>query len=93
MVHTAIDGILTANSGLFRAGARLSARPRPGFQRAFQPKVAAPIISQRFASSDNAREGKIHQVIGAVVDGMFPAPDENPVTRLRENLFLAAIPS
>ncbi|TKA77050.1 ATP synthase subunit beta, mitochondrial [Friedmanniomyces simplex] len=50
---------------------RASAFRRPAFQRAFQPKVAVPVISQRFASTDGAKEGKIHQVIGAVVDVKF----------------------
>ncbi|KAK3109309.1 atp2, beta subunit of the F1 sector of mitochondrial F1F0 ATP synthase, partial [Teratosphaeriaceae sp. CCFEE 6253] len=43
---------------------------RPAFQRSFQPKIAVP-ISQRFASTDSAKDGKIHQVIGAVVDVKF----------------------
>ena len=46
-------------------------------QRAFQPIKSnfAPALSARFASTDSARDGKIHQVIGAVVDGtrkLFP---------------------
>jgi hypothetical protein len=56
------------SSSVARA-ARYAARPRAGFQRTFQPKTVAPIVSQRFASGEqNVREGKIHQVIGAVVD-------------------------
>jgi len=36
-----------------------------------------PAISQRFASTEGgAKEGKIHQVIGAVVDGAAPASTE-----------------
>ncbi|KAK0252988.1 hypothetical protein B0A54_09899 [Friedmanniomyces endolithicus] len=51
---------------------RASAYTRPAFQRAFQPKVVVPAISQRFASTEGgAKEGKIHQVIGAVVDVKF----------------------
>ncbi|KAK0943129.1 atp2, beta subunit of the F1 sector of mitochondrial F1F0 ATP synthase [Friedmanniomyces endolithicus] len=51
---------------------RASAYARPAFQRAFQPKVVLPAISQRFASTEGgAKEGKIHQVIGAVVDVKF----------------------
>jgi hypothetical protein len=33
-----------------------------------------PAIAARLASSASAKEGKIHQVIGAVVDGEF-CPD------------------
>ena len=45
------------------------ARPTPT-RRAFQPirSNLAPAFAARFASS--VGEGKIHQVIGAVVDGM-----------------------
>jgi F-type H+-transporting ATPase subunit beta len=51
-------------------------------QRAFQPirKNLLPALSTRFASTEaasSAKDGKIHAVIGAVVDGMF----------CRENLF------
>lgn len=57
------------NSGLARAF-RSSGLARPtAAKRAFQPlrTNAAPALGIRFAS--DAREGKIHQVIGAVVDG------------------------
>ena len=60
------------NSGVART-LRSSAYARPStVRRAFQPIKAnlAPALSARFASSDSARDGKIHQVIGAVVDGM-----------------------
>lgn len=42
-------------------------------KRAFQPIKTdfAPSLSARFASTDAAKDGRIHQVIGAVVDGMF----------------------
>ena len=46
---------------------------RPVTKRAFQPIKTnfAPSLSARFASTDSAKDGRIHQVIGAVVDGMF----------------------
>ncbi|KAK3627443.1 atp2, beta subunit of the F1 sector of mitochondrial F1F0 ATP synthase [Elasticomyces elasticus] len=50
---------------------RASAFRRPAFQKAFQPKVVVPAISQRYASTGGAIEGRIHQVIGAVVDVKF----------------------
>ncbi|KAK5702920.1 atp2, beta subunit of the F1 sector of mitochondrial F1F0 ATP synthase [Elasticomyces elasticus] len=50
---------------------RASAFRRPAFQKAFQPKVVVPAISQRYVSTGGAIEGKIHQVIGAVVDVKF----------------------
>lgn len=62
---------LTSCSGIARS-LRASAY-RPALRHAFQPRVAAPIISQRFASS-GVGDGKIHQVIGAVVDGTSLAP-------------------
>lgn len=60
---------LTSSSGIARS-LRASAY-RPALRHAFQPRVAAPIITQRFASS-GVGDGKIHQVIGAVVDGIAP---------------------
>lgn len=33
-------------------------------------KNLAPSLAARYASTDSAKQGKIHQVIGAVVDGM-----------------------
>ncbi|TKA45251.1 ATP synthase subunit beta, mitochondrial [Friedmanniomyces endolithicus] len=64
-----LDRVLT--HGIARS-LRASAYARPAFQRAFQPKVVLPAISQRFASTEGgAKEGKIHQVIGAVVDVKF----------------------
>ncbi|KAH7411628.1 P-loop containing nucleoside triphosphate hydrolase protein [Phaeosphaeria sp. MPI-PUGE-AT-0046c] len=57
-------------SGILRASANLR---RPASIRAFQPikKNFAPALSARFASTDAAKDGKIHQVIGAVVDVKF----------------------
>jgi hypothetical protein len=59
-------------SGIARTLGRsvLSARPQVT-RRAFEPlrKQAIPAVTARFASSD-VKTGKIHQVIGAVVDGM-----------------------
>ncbi|KAK3671743.1 atp2, beta subunit of the F1 sector of mitochondrial F1F0 ATP synthase, partial [Recurvomyces mirabilis] len=52
-----------------RSALRTSAFSRPA-TRAFQPKVVAPAIAQRFASTDTLH-GKIYQVIGAVVDVKF----------------------
>lgn len=39
-------------------------------RRGFQPirKSFAPAFAARFASTDAAKDGKIHQVIGAVVE-------------------------
>ena len=62
---------LTSYSGLARSFLRPSAYVRPtAARRAFQPikNNLAPALGARFASTD-VREGKIHQVIGAVVDG------------------------
>ena len=41
-------------------------------KRAFQPIKTnfAPSLSARFASTDSTKDGRIHQVIGAVVDGI-----------------------
>ena len=58
-------------SGIARSLGR-SAFARPSFtRRAFEPlrKQAGPALAQRWASTDSAKDGKIHQVIGAVVDG------------------------
>lgn len=56
-------------SGLARS-LRTPALSHPTARRAFQPLKSnfAPALSARLASS-TSREGKIHQVIGAVVDG------------------------
>lgn len=63
--------VLTRSSGLARSILRPSAFARPtAARRAFQPvkNKVAPAVGARFASTD-VREGKVHQVIGAVVDG------------------------
>ena len=60
------------SSGLARS-LRASALARPTVvRRAFRPvqKNLAPALGARFASG--VGDGKIHQVIGAVVDGMQP---------------------
>ncbi|KAI1622115.1 ATP synthase subunit beta, mitochondrial [Exophiala viscosa] len=60
-------------SGIARSLGR-SALARPSLsRRAFEPlrKQALPVIAQRFASTQSAGDGKIHQVIGAVVDVKF----------------------
>lgn len=50
-------------------------------QRAFQPIKSSftPALSTRFASTDSARDGKIHQVIGAVVDVKFDTEQLPPI--------------
>ncbi|KAJ5107307.1 ATPase F1 complex beta subunit/V1 complex C-terminal [Penicillium angulare] len=60
-------------SGLARTFGRAAfARPTP-VARAIQPlrSNALPALSARFASSDAIQAGKVHQVIGAVVDVKF----------------------
>ena len=60
------------DSGLARTlGRSAFARPQAA-RRVFEPlkRHALPAIASRFASTDSAKVGKIHQVIGAVVDGM-----------------------
>ena len=60
------------NSGVARS-LRTAAVGRPqALPRSFQPlrKTFAPSIAARYASTSHL-EGKIHQVIGAVVDGEF----------------------
>lgn len=57
------------SSGLARTFGRAAfARPAPVARRALQPRF--PSLA-RFASSEAIQAGKIHQVIGAVVDGML----------------------
>ncbi|OCL07830.1 glycoside hydrolase family 13 protein [Glonium stellatum] len=61
---------------------RASAFRRPAtVQRAFQPIKSnfAPALSARFASTDSAKDGKIHQVIGAVVDVKFDTEQLPPI--------------
>lgn len=59
------------HSGIARS-LRASARRPATLQRAFQPikPSFAPALSQRFASTASNTDGRVHQVIGAVVDGM-----------------------
>ncbi|KAJ5218610.1 ATP synthase subunit beta [Penicillium cinerascens] len=60
-------------SGLARTFGRAAfARPTP-VARAFQPlrSNALPALSARLASTDALQSGKVHQVIGAVVDVKF----------------------
>ena len=69
------------SSGIARS-LRASARRPATLQRAFQPikPSFAPALSQRFASSASNTDGRVHQVIGAVVDGMrkpFPHDAEH----------------
>ena len=62
--------MLTCYSGVARSFLRTSTFTRPtAGRRAFQPikNNLAPALGARFASG--VGDGKIHQVIGAVVDG------------------------
>jgi hypothetical protein len=57
-------------------------------QRAFKPALSTGLKASaaRFASSDSALHGKIHQVIGAVVDGMrrsFSARPSFKISKLK----------
>lgn len=64
-------------SGLARSFGRAAfARPTPVTRRAFQPFNGLPSLTARLASTNAAQTGKIHQVIGAVVDGMSSSPVE-----------------
>lgn len=62
-----------SNSGLARTFGRAAfARPASVARRSLQPSKLNGFPSlARFASTETAAGGKIHQVIGAVVDGMF----------------------
>jgi len=68
-------GINWADSAVGYSGLRLAQAARPSIvgasQRAFRPALSTGLKASaaRFASSDSALHGKIHQVIGAVVDG------------------------
>ncbi|KIW13769.1 ATP synthase subunit beta, mitochondrial [Exophiala spinifera] len=60
-------------SGIARSLGK-SAFARPSFtRRAFEPlrRQGVPAIAKRWASTETAGDGKIHQVIGAVVDVKF----------------------
>lgn len=60
-----LNGLLTRISGLARTFLRGA---RPGVaSRSIKPRFA-PALATRFASTDAAKDGQIHQVIGAVVD-------------------------
>ncbi|THV71200.1 ATP synthase F1, beta subunit, partial [Aureobasidium pullulans] len=60
------------HSGIARS-LRASARRPATLQRAFQPikPSFAPALNQRFASTASNTDGRVHQVIGAVVDVKF----------------------
>jgi hypothetical protein len=64
-------------SGLARSVGRFA---RPGatastsFRRPQFAKQFVPAIGARLASTASAKEGKIHQVIGAIVDGKLNLP-------------------
>lgn len=65
-------------SGLARTFGRAAfARSTPVNRCAFQPikPNGLPSLTARLASTNAAQVGKIHQVIGAVVDGMLPFRD------------------
>ncbi|KAI7490628.1 ATP synthase subunit beta [Hortaea werneckii] len=70
---------------MLKNGARLtsSALRRPAFG-AVPRKAFAPAVAQRFASTDSAREGKVHQVIGAVVDVKFDTEQLPPILNALE---------
>lgn len=61
---------------------------RPALRQQALKKSFVPAISQRFASSDSARDGKVHQVIGAVVDGMGAPPGWKSFAELVPSLTL-----
>ncbi|PWY77627.1 hypothetical protein BO83DRAFT_221307 [Aspergillus eucalypticola CBS 122712] len=62
-------------SGLARTFGRAAfARPTSVARRAFQPKTNGLPSLARMASTEASSVGKIHQVIGAVVDGMCRSP-------------------
>jgi hypothetical protein len=70
---------LTPPSGLARTFGRAAfARPTPVARRALPIK---PSLTARLASTSASQIGKIHQVIGAVVDGMFPSARWRPRDR------------
>merc|ERR1712032_370082 len=71
--HLSPPSLTMLKSGFQRSLLRASLRRPATVQRAFQPikKSFAPALAARFASTDAQRDGKIHQVIGAVVDVKF----------------------
>lgn len=69
------------SSGLARTFGRAAfARPAaPVARAAFQPLRTNGLPSLRKYATEASQTGKIHQVIGAVVDGMFCLPCLDPV--------------
>ena len=71
---SSIDDELRWTDAYFDSGIQQALRAsmrRPAIRRsAFSPmkKSFAPAMSTRFASTDATKDGKIHQVIGAIVD-------------------------
>ncbi|KAL2010794.1 hypothetical protein VTN00DRAFT_3512 [Thermoascus crustaceus] len=81
------DTVTMFKSGLARTFGRAAfARPASVGRRAFEPlRVnALPALSARFASSEAGRTGKIHQVIGAVVDVKFDGENLPPILNALE---------
>lgn len=86
--------IFSFSSGLARSFGRAAFARTTPVARAFQPirSNALPALTARFASTDAGSSGKVHQVIGAVVDGtccrlltewaprenLFPGPNPSP---------------
>ncbi|KPI34349.1 ATP synthase subunit beta, mitochondrial [Cyphellophora attinorum] len=75
-------------SGVARAAGVLSQSARPSFARTAFRKQAAPAFAQtfarRWASTETAKDGKIHQVIGAVVDVKFDGDVLPPILNALE---------
>jgi F-type H+-transporting ATPase subunit beta len=74
-------------SGLARTFGRAAfARPTPVARRAFEPlrSNALPALNARYASTDSGLVGKIHQVIGAVVDVKFDSDSLPPILNALE---------
>ncbi|CAK3854396.1 ATP synthase subunit beta, mitochondrial [Lecanosticta acicola] len=82
--HTSHITAIMLKNGIARAARPAAFRSvRPAF-KAFQPRSFAPAIAHRFASSDAAKDGKVHQVIGAVVDVKFPTDQLPPILNALE---------
>jgi len=75
--HPVVEAACGVSRALFR-GARPSFAPR-----AIRPSFA-PALSTRFASTDAAQKGKVHTVIGAVVDVKFPSDTLPPILNALE---------
>ncbi|ROW12908.1 hypothetical protein VPNG_04749 [Cytospora leucostoma] len=75
---------------MFKSGIRNFARARPSFvaasatRRAAQPSPLRFPISSRFASTAGVGDGKIYQVIGAVVDVKFDTAKLPPILNALE---------